>query len=332
MTSSNDKKQDRKLRKLANSILKRENEWLEVKGYKLGDIQTELDVYIAKKAAVAGNVLAPRVIVAGIIYGFVASREVIVESTGQIWGDVHSVALKVASGGKLHGWMSTLDEGTVDLLRSGELSTVDLEETSQRTIPQEILDILPGDVTSPPDGREAEPRLLIWRQLRAEAAMALLARSEIESTFERRLIDLTNSPSTKSATEQDLEAELDRMRKLSYTAISQATDYHNQYLKAQENLEEAQKALVEMQNAGSETALPGTGQYKSSQNDLGCEPGLDPEGDEQITRLRMALDERKVELKEAREKAIQLAKELKRTRRLATKRIQKLEDELARRT
>lgn len=192
MASSINKKQDQKLRKIASSILKRENEWLEVKGYKLGDIQTELTVYVTKEAAIVGNVLAPRVVVAGIIYGFVASREVIVESTGQIWGDVHSVALEISPGGKLHGWMSTLDEGTVDLLRSGELSTVDLDEIGQRTIPQEILDILPGDVV-PLDGQEAEQRLLIWRQLRAEAAMALLARSEIEATFERRLLELANS-------------------------------------------------------------------------------------------------------------------------------------------
>lgn len=320
MTSGNDKKQDRKLRKLANSILRRENEWLEIKGYKLGDIQTELDVYITKKAAVAGNVLAPRVIVAGIIYGFVVSREVIVESMGQIWGDVHSVALKVATGGKLHGWMSTLDEGTVDLLRSGELSTLDLEVLSQRTMPQEILDILPGDVTSPPDTREAEPRLLIWRQLRAEAAMALLARSEIESTFERRLNELGNSPFTKSETEQELEVELDRMRKLSHTAISQATDYHNQYLETQEKLEEAQKALLEFQNAHGEMALPGN------------DPGFDHKLDEQIASLRTALVEKEVALKEGREKAIQLANELKRTRRLATKRIRKLENELENRT
>lgn len=180
------------MRKLADSILKRENDWLEVKGYKLGDIQTEQNVKVTKNAALVGNVLAPRVTVGGIIYGFVASREILVESTGQIWGDVHSVALNVAPGGKLHGWFSTLDEGTVDLLRTGDLSKIDLEETSQRTIPQEILDILPGDVVSL-DGQEAEPRLLIWRQLRAEAAMAILARSEIEATFERRLIDLLNS-------------------------------------------------------------------------------------------------------------------------------------------
>jgi cytoskeletal protein CcmA (bactofilin family) len=197
MTSSSNKKQDRKLRKLADSILKRENDWLEVKGYQLGDIQTEQNVKVTEKAALVGNVLAPRVTVAGIIYGFVASREILVESSGQIWGDVHSVSLNIAPGGKLHGWISTLDEGTIDLLRTGDLSKIDLDETNRRTIPQEILDILPGDVV-PSDGQEAEPRLLIWRQLRAEAAMALLARSEIEATFERRLMDLLQSSSTSN--------------------------------------------------------------------------------------------------------------------------------------
>jgi cytoskeletal protein CcmA (bactofilin family) len=197
MTSSSRKKQDRKLRKLADSILKRENDWLEVNGFKLGDIQTEQNVKVTEKAALVGNVLAPRVTVGGIVYGFVASREILIESTGQIWGDVHSVSLNIAPGGKLHGWISTLDEGTVDLLRTGDLSKIDLDETSRRTIPQEILDILPGEVV-PSDGQQAEPRLLIWRQLRAEAAMALLARSEIEATFERRLMDLLHSPSTSN--------------------------------------------------------------------------------------------------------------------------------------
>lgn len=330
MASSINKKQDQKLRKIASSILKRENEWLEVKGYKLGDIQTELTVYVTKEAAIAGNVLAPRVVVAGIIYGFVASREVIVESTGQIWGDVHSVALEISPGGKLHGWMSTLDEGTVDLLRSGELSTVDLDEIGQRTIPQEILDILPGDVV-PLDGREAEQRLLIWRQLRAEAAMALLARSEIETTFERRLLELANSTSTNSAREQELETELDRMRKLSRTAIEQATDYHNRYLMAQENMEVAQKALAEQQKAGRETAISSASTYEFSENDLGGDLGSDLNRDEQIANLRMTLVEREIELKKARESAIQLTKQLKQTRRLATNRIRKLETELGKR-
>lgn len=330
MASSINKKQDQKLRKIASSILKRENEWLEVKGYKLGDIQTELTVYVTKEAAIAGNVLAPRVVVAGIIYGFVASREVIVESTGQIWGDVHSVALEISPGGKLHGWMSTLDEGTVDLLRSGELSTVDLDEIGQRTIPQEILDILPGDVV-PLDGREAEQRLLIWRQLRAEAAMALLARSEIETTFERRLLELANSTSTNSAREQELETELDRMRKLSRTAIEQATDYHNRYLMAQENMEVAQKALAEQQKAGRETAISSASTNEFNENDLGGDLGSDLNRDEQIANLRMTLVEREIELKKARENAIQLTKQLKQTRRLATNRIRKLETELGKR-
>lgn len=274
MTSSSKKTQDRRLRKLADSILKRENDWLEVKGYKVGDIQTEQNVKVTKNAALVGNVLAPRVTIGGIIYGFVASREILVESTGQVWGDVHSVALNVAPGGKLHGWISTLDEGTVDLLRTGDLSKIDLDETSQRTIPQEILDILPGDVI-PSDGQEVEPRLLIWRQLRAEAAMAILARSEIETTFERRLMDLLNSPSTKSAQEQELEAEILRLRNLSHTAIKQATEYHKQFLREKDNLVE-----------------------------------------------------REVELKESQEKAFQLENQLKKTRRLATKRIRKLEAEL----
>ncbi|KPK14032.1 MAG: hypothetical protein AMJ56_00145 [Anaerolineae bacterium SG8_19] len=324
------KKQDQKLRKIASSILKRENEWLEVQGYKLGDIQTELTVNVTKEAAIAGNVLAPRVIVAGIIYGFVASREVVVESTGQIWGDVHSVALEIAPGGKLHGWMSTLDEGTVDLLRSGELSTVDLDETGQRTIPQEILDILPGDVVSL-DGREAEPRLLIWRQLRAEAAMALLARSEIEATFERRLSELVNSTSINSASEKELESELIRMRKLSRTAIEQATDYHNRYLMAQKSLEEAQKALAEQQKASMETELASAGKHKLGKSDLAGRLGSDLNRDEQMASLRMALVEQEIELKKARDNALLLANQLKETRRLATNRIRKLETELGKR-
>jgi hypothetical protein len=121
------------------------------------------------------------------------------------------------------------------------------------------------------------------------------------------------------------------MRKLSHTAIEQATDYHNRFLMAQKSLEEAQKALAEQQKASMETELASAGKHELGKSDLAGHLGSDQNRDEQIASLRMALVEQEIELKKARENALQLANQLKETRRLATNRIRKLETELGKR-
>ena len=206
MTSDSSKKQERKLRNLANSILRREKDWLEISEYLLGDIQTEKTVYVANMAAVAGDILAPRVIIAGIVYGSIVGREVLIQDSGQVWGDVHAVAMEIAPSGRIQGWVSSLDEGTVDLLRSGELNSGDVPGAGARTLPAPLLVKMPdADSIAVEDVDETAARLAIWRQLRLEAATAQLARSELESIFEKRLAEAVNMVESGKGQEDSLD-------------------------------------------------------------------------------------------------------------------------------
>jgi cytoskeletal protein CcmA (bactofilin family) len=179
----------------AASLLKRnqrplEGNWRTIVGYHVGDIMSDEPILVDTGSAIAGNVAAPELVVQGLIYGFAAAKELGVEAGGQIWGDVYCTDLLVANGGKVHGWISTLDHGTVDMLRGGDLSASDLRGVAGTTdLPLEL------GVTAERMAAEDEEVLrwvAIWRQLQAEAAVAIMARRELESRFDVRVAELAS--------------------------------------------------------------------------------------------------------------------------------------------
>jgi hypothetical protein len=176
-----EKTDNRSLGNIISSIFGKKSDWHELSGYTIGDVHNEKTVHVSEGASVAGDIFAPRVIVNGLVYGFLMCRELIVEPSGQVWGDVLTVSYQVMPKGKINGWISTLDEGTVDLLISGELVPADIVlETPELPDGQKI-----GDVTAVNLANEEDH--YIYRQLRSELAAALLARREIELSFESRL-------------------------------------------------------------------------------------------------------------------------------------------------
>ena len=167
------------------SFLKREKDWLEITGYHAEAIHSEQPVRLMVGATVASDVYAPKVATAGLIRGFVVSLELLVEAEGQIWGDVYTSLLMVEPGGKVQGWLSTIDEDDYDLLAQGEITPTTLTNAlNAPTLPTRPKlsadDLLPND---------DQGQLAILRRIRMEAAEALVARAELEEAFEEKLAE-----------------------------------------------------------------------------------------------------------------------------------------------
>jgi cytoskeletal protein CcmA (bactofilin family) len=190
MSQDDHQKRDSRLSSLTHALKRRQDERLEISAYQIGDVRSEKTVLVKNGATLIGDVLAPEVVVAGLIYGYVACQRLIIAPSGQVWGDVYISSLELESTGKINGWVCTLDTGTVDLLRAKELGTGDLPGQHDWQIPIELLEkVMNAGSDVEEDQRESQRRSGIWRQLRAEAALALIARAEIEKTFEQRLAE-----------------------------------------------------------------------------------------------------------------------------------------------
>lgn len=188
MSQDEKRKRDSRLSTLTNALKRHQEERLEISAFQVGDVRAEKAVVVTDEATLVGDLLAPEIFVEGLIYGYVACRRLVVAPGGQIWGDVYVSALELAPTGKINGWVSTLDAGTVDLLRAKELGTGDLPGQDDWRLPDELLErVKKAGAEIEDDQRNSQRRSGIWRQLRSEAALALIARSEIESTLDQRL-------------------------------------------------------------------------------------------------------------------------------------------------
>ncbi len=160
--------------------LKKKQQWYDVSGYHVGDIQTEFPVIIRHAATVVGDVYAPKIVVHGLLNGSAVSKDISIEEGGQIWGDVFTVRLHVEEGGKIQGWISCVDDSDYETL----LQNKNVDSFS------------PGISTEPAAAQTKNNLGLIdnnktpietLQYLQAEAAAALAARAELEQDFERRL-------------------------------------------------------------------------------------------------------------------------------------------------
>ena len=98
----------------------------EINEFRVGDITTQDPIIIGKKAAIAGNVSAPLIRIMGVVFGSVTGTTVQISERGQVWGDVFASEMLIEVGGKVHGWVSTFDVGTLELIQSGALSANDV--------------------------------------------------------------------------------------------------------------------------------------------------------------------------------------------------------------
>ena len=85
---------------------------MQISGQQKGDIHSVEPVTILDGAFVTGNIVAPRIVVAGLLHGTAVTHHLIIKSGGQIWGDVLVSKLQIEPGGKIQGWAGTLEPGT----------------------------------------------------------------------------------------------------------------------------------------------------------------------------------------------------------------------------
>jgi hypothetical protein len=175
-----------------------EPELLEIRDYRMGDISSPFDVSVTAGSLIAGNISASRLMVAGMVHGALVARELRIESSGQVWGDVYASSIIVAPEGKLYGWVTIVDEGTIDLLRAGELGRGDVKSLPAVVVPpalQEAGAALRASSESGPAGVDETTRV----RLQAELATSLMARAELEAAVEARAVELASGADLGSA-------------------------------------------------------------------------------------------------------------------------------------
>jgi len=319
-------------------------------------------LYVSNRGCIVGPVSAPRIVISGIVFGSVSALEVIVEPGGQIWGDVLAASMELGPGGKLHGWFSALDEGTIDLLRAGDLDRGDLLDPGPGSMRADILARFPEvSLISRDDAEVKEEKLEIWRQLRAEAALATVARAEIEAAFERRVneaildfkSEIKKHPAVETSDQQkgivpsandaeivaarqatlvelqkeleEAKADLHRRQVLFNRVIAQAKIFHSRYIWAEANLDSAKKALAEYRGVSAVNLSAFIDIDGSDIASSGEEIALSLARNEQIAELRSQLVERDIEIENIKNKVNALKSELKKTVRIAAQKIRRLE-------
>jgi len=175
----------------AFAFLKSKTEWMEISDYYVGDIHTDKPVSILAGATVVGNVFAPEVRVTGLLYGTAVSHNITINADGLVWSNVYAVRLQIEEGGKIQGFVSSIDAAMCDML-SDIGNPNDLPPISfQKEIPNGIAaaNVLPQPT---PDQLDALTRL------QAEAGVALAARAELEHSFETRITEMVGVTQTRA--------------------------------------------------------------------------------------------------------------------------------------
>ncbi|HEX6383849.1 MAG TPA: polymer-forming cytoskeletal protein [Anaerolineae bacterium] len=171
------------------SFLRWGQQWLEISGYRVGDVHSEQPVALAPGATLVGNVFAPRVMVAGLLCGAVVTRELRVQEEGQVWGDAFAVSLRIEPGGRIQGWVSSIDEHSYDSLFAEGVLPDSASSPDHFQLPGEILEgsLLP----------RSDIQLELLHHLQAETAAALAARLELEQSFEKRLSEVAGEAASR---------------------------------------------------------------------------------------------------------------------------------------
>ncbi len=173
------------------SFLRRSQEWLEISGYHVGDIQSEdKPILITTGATVVGDIFAPQVAVAGLLCGSVVTNHVAIEKTGQIWGDLFAQKFQLHPGGKIQGWVSTVDEETLTTMLQNKDLSAEINTPDSLQLPE-------NQNGSPLPTNRSELELTTYHQLQTEIAAAKAARAELEQSFDARLGEVAGESSSK---------------------------------------------------------------------------------------------------------------------------------------
>ncbi|MEW5989380.1 MAG: polymer-forming cytoskeletal protein [Chloroflexota bacterium] len=227
----------------------------EIVGYQVGDVQSEKPVLVAEPAVIIGDLLTPKAVIAGLVCGYVVAREVTVQKSGQVWGDVFAASLLIEPGGRVHGWFSTLSEDSYLLLYSGQSSPLDLALSDRLDLPaglmrDELRAALESELANP-----ASPRVNTLRLLQAEAAEAVAARADLQGRLADEVNGVRNQMQAETAAvrEELLRArlELSRLRQ-EKEQVEEALGLCHDRFEAEANELVAVRALLDERTAALE--------------------------------------------------------------------------------
>lgn len=157
------------------SLRKREEkvEALQIRGQQTGNIRVDEPVVIEVDAVVSGDVTAPEIRVDGLLRGTAVTYNLIITSTGQIWGDVMTNQIQLDPGGRIQGWIGTL-------------STDEPLPTEEETnITTALLPELPAGLDTPPTRTKSQHNLM--RHLQNMAGQAQADYTALKKEFDERL-------------------------------------------------------------------------------------------------------------------------------------------------
>lgn len=221
MTATNPKQNGR----FRLPFFRRPAPWVEITGYRVGDIQLDEPIFIHQDAHITGHVIAPKITVAGLIFGSTAATETHILPGGQVWGDVYTALLQLEPGGKLHGWVCALEEeGYQQIRATGIVPAIDPAQNGA-TAPSSEAATLPSPA-----------QISVLHRLQAEAASALTARAELEQSFDQRLKEVAGEMATNVSR---LNEELKQLQE-QLEQQQQAVNAAEESLHAREALQERQ--------------------------------------------------------------------------------------------
>ncbi|GMQ78445.1 MAG: hypothetical protein BMS9Abin02_0957 [Anaerolineae bacterium] len=154
----------------------------EINEFIIGDLNSKDEVILGPNGAIAGNVSARSIRIKGTIFGSVTAPEIIIDQSGQVWGDIFASALMITVNAKVHGWISTFDVGTLELIQSGTLSASDVMSIHLSAQSDELVKLRQSADKEGKIGNLAnQPEL--YRKLQVEGGSAIIARLELERAF-----------------------------------------------------------------------------------------------------------------------------------------------------
>ena len=311
--------------------------------YRVEDVHSNQTVVIEENSVLVGDIYAPHVVVTGMVYGYVVAGEVIVEPSGQIWGDICATSVTAMPGCKVHGWISSLDKGTVDLLRLGQLTVEEVPKSGEMAISAEkateLAKLVPLTGSGNSDNTE---RIEIWRKLRSEVAAAFAARIEIEQSFDVAVLEAANSLKTSEqkldgdhTSEEEIEGPVDGMSSAASEAVIQLSEAESDIRQLRTQLASAlsSQTLLRDQLTWTKASLIESRRqrYIGYEGDFPKDPDLTGEiRDLQLAKLQATLVERDIKLEELQAQSNTQEEQLYRMKTLAARRIESLERELNR--
>lgn len=199
MALSGEQRKSRNILQRASQVLRYGRDLELIEEYQVGEVKSHHGLYILPGAAVVGDIEAPKVIVAGLVYGYIRADEVTIEQGGKVWGDIYSAAFQLDQGGKLNGWVCSPEEVPLDTTPS----TNGLGDVRHVTLPPELEALVSSVISIEEEEKARAERVEIWRQLQNEAAVAIMARLELEKSFGSRVDEVAGESLTESSRLRD---------------------------------------------------------------------------------------------------------------------------------